>query len=243
MDLLQNTLFINLDHRTDRLDHVLQEFQKLNITAERFNAVKTASGNIGCTLSHIKCLELAKQREYPFVFICEDDIQFTNPAVFLENLHKFYSLYKTGFHWDVLIVGGNTCPPFQQINDFCVRTYNVQTTTGYIVQKHYYDRLIDNFKDGLQRLIREPHNKKIYSIDIHWKQLQSVDHWFITVPLTVNQYYDYSDIEEKVVDYTQPMLDLEKKELIAFLQKQQEKEEKEKRQKNMFNMNYYPMNG
>jgi hypothetical protein len=51
-----------------------------------------------------------------------------------------------------------------------------------------------------------------------------------------------SDIEEKVVDYTQPMLDLEKKELIAFLQKQYEKEEQEKRQKNMFHMSYHPIN-
>lgn len=242
MDLLQHTLFINLIHRTDRLEHVLEEFKKLNITGERFSAIKTASGNIGCTLSHIKCLELAKQREYPFVFICEDDIQFTNPQVFLENLEKFYNMYKSGFQWDVLIVGGNTCPPFQPINEFCMRVYNVQTTTGYIVQKHYYDKLIDNFKDGLQRLIREPHNKKIYSIDIHWKHLQAQDNWFITIPLTVNQYYDYSDIEEKVVDYTQPMLDLEKKEIIAFLQKQKEKEkenEQEKRQKNMFNMSYH----
>jgi GR25 family glycosyltransferase involved in LPS biosynthesis len=242
MDLLQHTLFINLIHRTDRLEHVLEEFKKLNITGERFSAIKTASGNIGCTLSHIKCLELAKQREYPFVFICEDDIQFTNPQVFLENLEKFYNMYKSGFQWDVLIVGGNTCPPFQPVNEFCVRVYNVQTTTGYIVQKHYYDKLIDNFKDGLQRLIREPNNKKIYSIDIHWKHLQTQDNWFITIPLTVNQYYDYSDIEEKVVDYTQPMLDLEKKEIIAFLQKQKEKEkekEKEKRQKNIFNMSYH----
>ncbi len=243
MDLLQHTLFINLEHRTDRLDHALQEFKKLNIIAERFNAIKTASGNIGCTLSHIKCLELAKEKGYPFVFICEDDIQFTNPKVFLENLNKFYNMYKTGFQWDVLIVGGNTCPPFQPVNDFCVRTYNVQTTTGYIVQKHYYDKLIDNFKDGLQKLVREPHNKKIYSIDIYWKHLQAVDYWFITIPLTVNQYYDYSDIEEKVVDYTKPMLDLEKKELLAFLQKQKEKEEQEKLQKKMFNMSYHPMNG
>jgi glycosyl transferase family 25 len=223
MDLLQHALFINLEHRTDRLDHVLDELKKLNITAERFNAIKTDSGNIGCTLSHIKCLEIAKLRDYPYVFICEDDIQFTNPKVFLENLTKFYNMYKTGFQWDVLIVGGNTCPPFQHINDFCVRTYNVQTTTGYIVQKHYYDKLIDNFKDGLQKLIREPHNKTMYSIDIYWKQLQSTDNWFITIPLTVNQYYDYSDIEEKVVDYTQPMLDLEKKELIAFFTKAKRK--------------------
>jgi glycosyl transferase family 25 len=237
MDLLQYTLFINLEHRADRHEHILQEFKKINITAERFNAIKTKSGNIGCTLSHIRCLEIAKERDYPYIFICEDDIQFTNPAIFLENLTKFYNLYKSGFHWDVLIVGGNTCPPFQQINEFCVRTYNVQTTTGYIVQKHYYDKLIDNFKDGLQKLIREPHNKKLYSIDIHWKHLQFVDHWFIIIPLTVNQYYDYSDIEEKVVDYTQPMLDLEKKEFIAFLKKREEDREKN-REKNIFNMSY-----
>jgi GR25 family glycosyltransferase involved in LPS biosynthesis len=241
MDLLQNTLFINLDHRKDRLEHALEEFKKLNIlNPERIKGIKTASGNIGCTLSHIKCLEIAKERAYPSVFVCEDDIQFTNPQVFLENMRKFSELCKNdkSFRWDVLIVGGNTCPPFQQINDFCVRTYNVQTTTGYIVQNHYYDKLIENFKDGVQKLIREPHNKKLYSIDIHWKPLQSIDYWYITIPLTVNQYYDYSDIEEKIVDYTKPMLDLEKKELLAFLKKKQE-EEHQKR--NMFNMSHIIM--
>ena len=243
MELLQHTIFINLDHRTDRLDHVLEEFKKLNITGERFKAIKTQSGNIGCSLSHIRCLEIAKERGYPFVFICEDDIQFTNPTLFIENLTKFYNLYKNGFQWDVLIVGGNTCPPFQQITDFCVRTYNVQTTTGYIVQNHYYDKLIRNFKEGLQHLTREPDNKRKYSLDIYWKQLQATDNWFITIPLTVNQYYDYSDIEEKVVDYTQPMLDLEKKELLAFLKKQTEKEYLENRQKSIFNMSYVSLNG
>lgn len=236
MELLQHTLFINLDYRTDRLQHVLEEFKKMNIIGERFSAIKTESGNIGCTLSHIKCLEIAKQRSYPFVFICEDDINFTNKSIFVENLEKFYQLYKNGLKWDVLVVGGNTCPPFQQITDFCVRTFNVQTTTGYIIQNHYYDKLISNFKEGLQMLIREPQNKKQYAIDIYWKQLQSIDNWFITVPLTVNQYYDYSDIEGKVVDYTQPMLDLEKTELLKHFKAQQEKQKEEENKKKMFNM-------
>lgn len=236
MELITNTIFINLEHRTDRLEHVSEEFKKIseefkkmniheNMNIRRFDAIKTDSGNVGCTLSHIKCLEIAKQNAHPFVFICEDDIQFANPAIFLENLRKFHQLHENGLKWDVLIVGGNTCPPFQQINDFCLRAFNVQTTTGYIVQKHYYDTLINNFKDGLQRLIREPHNEKIYSIDIYWKQLQQVHNWFITIPLTVNQYYDYSDIEERVVDYTRAMLDLEKKELLEYLRKQQQTKE------------------
>lgn len=232
MELIANTIFINLQHRTDRLQHISEEFKKINIggtlNIQRFNAVKTESGNVGCTLSHIKCLEIAKKHSYPFVFICEDDIQFTNPTVFLENLAKFYQLHKNGLEWDVLIVGGNTCPPFQQVSDFCLRVLNVQTTTGYIVQNHYYDTLINNFKDGLQHLIREPDKKKIYSIDIYWKQLQNIHNWFITIPLTVNQYHDYSDIEQRVVDYTNVMLDLEKKELLEYFRKQQINDKKKR---------------
>ncbi len=237
MELVEHTYFINLDHRNDRLEHIEEQFETLGITGKRFKAIKTESGAIGCTLSHIKCIEMAKQNAYPFVFVCEDDITFTKPTLFLENLAKFHELYKKGLKWDVLVIGGNTCPPFQQISDFCLRIFNVQTTTGYIVQKHYYDILINNFKDGLQKLIREPENKKQYAIDIYWKQLQIKDNWFITVPLTVNQYYDYSDIEETVVDYTKVMLDLEKKELIEFLKKQQEKKEEEERKKSVFTMN------
>ena len=73
MELLKHTIFINLEHRKDRLEHVLVELKKININApERFNAIKTANGAVGCSMSHIKCLELAKERNYPFVFICEE---------------------------------------------------------------------------------------------------------------------------------------------------------------------------
>ena len=173
-------------------------------------------------MSHIKCLELAKERKYPYVFICEDDIEFTNPALFLENLQK---LYDSGLYWDVLVVGGNNAPPFQQINDYCVRVYNIQTTTGYIVKECYYDTLLSNYKEGIQKLLREPENKKQYSIDIYWKSLQSKDIWLVLIPLTVIQYNDYSDIECRVVKYESAMLDLEKKELMAYFMKKQKEEE------------------
>ena len=75
MDILQNTFYINLEHRTYRLEHVKNELKKIGVEGERFNAIKTKSGAIGCTLSHIKCLEIAKERKYEEVFICEDDIK------------------------------------------------------------------------------------------------------------------------------------------------------------------------
>ena len=82
MDILQNTLYINLEHRVDRKEHVTKELEKIGVKGERFNAIKTKNGAIGCTLSHIKCLEIAKERNYEEVFICEDDITFTNLTYF-----------------------------------------------------------------------------------------------------------------------------------------------------------------
>lgn len=232
MDLFKHTLFINLQHRTDRLEHVLNEFKKMGIeTAERFNAIKTITGNVGCSLSHIRCIEIAKERDYPHVFICEDDITFTNPQLLLENMQKFNAIQT---NWDMLVVGGNTGPPFQQIADFYIRVFNVQTTTGYIIQKHYYDTLLNNFKFGMNKLIREPENKKQYAIDMYWKQLQQRDQWYMIIPLTVVQYYDYSDIEQAVVSYEGLMLDLEKKELIEMLRRKQEEENQKQQFFSMF---------
>ena len=39
----------------------------------RFNAIKTANGAIGCTMSHLKCLEDARAKGLSHLLICEDD--------------------------------------------------------------------------------------------------------------------------------------------------------------------------
>jgi GR25 family glycosyltransferase involved in LPS biosynthesis len=170
-------------------------------------------------------LEIAKKNEWPAVFICEDDITFTQPDVLLNSLKK---MVESGIEWDVLVIGGNNCPPFIQTADFCARVMNVQTTTGYIVKKEYYDSLYDNFKVGLAKLMREPERKKEFSIDIYWKELQKTGRWYMLLPLTVVQYYDYSDIEEKVTDYRGMMLDFDKKALIERLMREQQEAEKKR---------------
>ena len=90
MELFQNTIYINLEHRKDRLEHITKQLENLGIQAERFNAVRTKDGAVGCSMSHIKCLELAKSRDYEYTFICEDDITFLNPDVLKDSLAKFY---------------------------------------------------------------------------------------------------------------------------------------------------------
>lgn len=208
MDLFEHTLFINLDERTDRLAHVNAEFEKMGITAERVKATKMATGAVGCTMSHIRCLELAKQRGYEQVFICEDDITFTNPELFKANLEKFYD--NDEIMWDLLIVGGNNVPPYQQVTDYCARVFYCQTTTGYVVKKHYYDTLLENFKESARQLMRNPKNHSTYALDMYWKRLQMQDFWYMITPPTVTQYESYSDIENRVVDYERAMLDMDK---------------------------------
>ena len=88
MNLFENTLFINLEHRKDRLEHVTEELKKMNINGERVDAIKKDIGALGCTMSHIKCLEIAKKRDYDYVFICEDDIHFKNPELFLDSIRN-----------------------------------------------------------------------------------------------------------------------------------------------------------
>ena len=214
MDILQNTFYINLEHRTDRLEHVQNELKKIGIKGERFNAIKTKSGAIGCTLSHIKCLELAKERNYEEVFICEDDITFTNPKLFLENLQKFCD--NDDIMWDVLIIGGNNVPPYKQYYDYCARVFNCQTTTGYIVKQDFYDIIIKNFKEGLFNLMKNPENKREYAIDIYWKKLQMENFWYMITPPTITQYTNYSDIEERETNYDNLLLDMNKAWMFNF---------------------------
>jgi GR25 family glycosyltransferase involved in LPS biosynthesis len=210
MDLFKNTLYINLEHRKDRLEHVQQEFEKMGIVGERVNAVKMKEGAIGCTLSHIRCLELAKQRGYEEVFICEDDITFTNPTLLKTNIELFYD--REDINWDLLVIGGNNVPPSQRISQFCIRVFNCQTTTGYIVKNTYYDTLIKNFKESASLLMKNPtpDGKRQYALDIYWKRLQMQDYWYMIIPATVTQYENYSDIEERRTNYDHLMLDIVK---------------------------------
>jgi GR25 family glycosyltransferase involved in LPS biosynthesis len=159
------TLYINLTCRPDRNDATLKELGKVGITnPERCNAVLLENGALGCSMSHLKCLELAKKRDYEAIFICEDDIEFLDAELFLKQIASFLA---SPINWDVIIVSGNNMIPFKHVNNTCIQVFNCQTTTGYIVKKHYYDTLIANYKTGIQHLLKEPTNNE-YKIDKYW---------------------------------------------------------------------------
>jgi GR25 family glycosyltransferase involved in LPS biosynthesis len=197
---MHHVFYINLKHRVDRMHQAETLFNAMGVTAERVDAIPCRNGAIGCALSHIKCIELAKERRMPYACICEDDILFLDPEKTKQSVSNLLTS-----KWDVMLLGANIAPPYFKINNQCMSVRNAQTTTGYIIKQAYYDTLLQNIRTGISGLLLYQ-NPKVYAIDIFWKKLQKLDHWIILLPLSVVQRPDYSDIEGKQVDYTKPML-------------------------------------
>lgn len=215
---IKHAFYINLHSRPDRRNHVERELKNIGISAERFNALKMDNGAIGCSMSHLKLIETAKANNWEHILIVEDDILFTDTKLFINQFNKFLSNHKS---FDVVLIAGNNIPPYKKIDDTCVQVTHCQTTTGYLVQKHYYDKLITNYKNGILQLMKNPDKPVMYAIDKFWFNLQAIDKWYLIIPLTVTQREDYSDIEKRPTNYTPVMLDLDK---VAFLKRQKELE-------------------
>jgi len=174
-------------------------------------------------MSHLKCLSIAKENKWDHVLICEDDIEFLNPGLFINQLNRFLSRHN---NWDVVLLAGNNIPPYTRDGDECVKVARCQTTTGCLVNGHYYDALIQNIKNSIVNLLREPANHVNYAIDKYWFSLQQRDNWYLLTPLTVVQREGYSDIEKRVTNFVKAMTDLDKKELIAAYMKRLEESSK-----------------
>ena len=204
--------YINLDHRTDRKRHIENQLEQIRMTGNitRFNAIKNANGRIGCSLSHLKCLQMAKEAKWESVMILEDDVLFMLPDKFVENANSFFSNKQN--KWDVLLLAGNNLPPFETNDGVSIQVSHCQTTTGYIVKRHYYDALISNIKEGITKLMKEPEHHYYYAVDKYWLQLQKQDRWMLLIPIIVVQKPDYSDIEKKYTDYQRIMTSVDKSE-------------------------------
>lgn len=203
-NFLDKAVYINLEDRKDRRKEIENELNKIPKTKIiRFNAIKNKIGHIGCSQSHIKVLQMAINEGWKNVLIIEDDAMFNN----YNNGYKILiNLIKNNPKFDV-ITFGNTQAKFDSQT---MKLYEGQTTTAYIVNRHYYKTLLENFKNGLTELLkiqhltpseRLPYENK-YCIDQYWKLLQKKDNWYIVNPALMIQRPSKSSITNQEVDYT-----------------------------------------
>jgi glycosyl transferase, family 25 len=216
-------LYINLTSRPDRKIHIEDQLRGVGLNPIRFNAIKLKNGRVGCSMSHLKCLQLAKNNNWPYVMICEDDLLILNNEIFVNRVNTFFRKHCDD-NWNVLLLAGNNVPPYKKIDDTCIQVSHCQTTTGYIVKRDYYDILIDNIRVGIEHLMKTPDQHIIYAIDKFWIKLQKQHTWYMIAPVVAVQREDYSDIEERKTNYENIMKDLDKPQLVRQQEHVQQKQ-------------------
>ena len=62
---IDKIIYINLERRKDRKEHIENVLNKYDLQYERFEAIQTEGfGILGCGLSHLQVLKIAKKRNY-----------------------------------------------------------------------------------------------------------------------------------------------------------------------------------
>jgi hypothetical protein len=185
---IHNVLYINLDERKDRKEQAEKEFKRLGLNAQRVKAIKMKPGALGCVLSHIKCLEIAKANEWDHVMVCEDDILFAKDTELIKK--QFNTVLERHKDWDVIALGVNFSEGIY-LDDSTAQIKSAYCTTCYIVRKEYYDILLYNFKISADRLKTKTINAEV---DVIWHSLQKRDRWLSILPYLVIQRDGVSDI-------------------------------------------------
>jgi glycosyl transferase family 25 len=182
-------LVINLSHRQDRWKETQEAFEGWP-PIQRLEAVRDSPGWKGCSKSHVKALQTAKQNSWPWVLVLEDDCNPTSNS--LAQFKKLLpSLWEQRSTWDVFL-GGCT-----SVKDVSVRQYdppllNVKghTTHFCLYNDNSYDKLIEGILGSS------------IVIDGYFRETHSIRS-ICTAPHLATQRVSRSDIQDSDSDYNE----------------------------------------
>lgn len=194
---IDKIFYINLDQRIDRRQAIEAELANHGFTNyERFPAIYHPTiGGVGCGRSHIEVLRLAKERGYQRIIILEDDFMFTeSPDITKNFISKLENL-----DFDVCLLSYHLLDSESCEHNSLIKIRKAQTTSGYIVNQHYYDKLIHVFEKAVSRF-EETNYHWLYAIDIAWNFLQNIDVWYGFTPKLGKQRPSHSDCSNTFCD-------------------------------------------
>lgn len=224
--LIDGVLVINLDHRPERWESFQEQVHGL-IPAAKLSRVSAVLGKElpgfgqkpwfrnkkrdltwaargGCTLSHRRALEMARERGWKTVLILEDDV------VLEENLSRLLPALATTLAakdstWDICYLGfTDPLPPFRHLGRLTPehtleQVFGCNTAHAYLVKAQARDWMLANL----------PHHENIWS----WlSRNRAVDRWYLrnlgrrfgvvcVSPSAINQAPGFSDIVNRDTDY------------------------------------------
>ena len=92
----------------------------------------------------------------------------------------------------------NTPNLFESQFSFLYKIKDAQTTSGYIIQSHYYDTLITQWENAV-KMFEETNDDAKYTCDQSWKPLQEKDNWYCFKTRIGKQRKSYSDIQKGII--------------------------------------------
>jgi GR25 family glycosyltransferase involved in LPS biosynthesis len=203
---------INLKHRTDRLESIMNELTNMGVDmskVKRVDAIYNKEfGALGCAQSHRLALSMfLKDKDAKNCLVLEDDFIFTREKEYVETtVNEVMNSLKN--NWDVLMLSANIIAASdRQGNEKYIKIYDAQTTSGYAVTKEFAPKLVECFKNSeqnMKKFFKVYHDSLIkhnFAIDMNWKSLQPVSRWYSIYPCVGKQQDGYSDIEQREVRY------------------------------------------
>jgi len=209
-DLFDRVVCINLSSRPDRWKQVRRELRRIGLQdVRRFDAIKRKRGIRGCTMSHVQVVQEALDDKLSNILIFEDDVQFVNydEKIIEGALEQLFSL-----KWDMFYLGSSSNSNFRKFSKYLLKpTSGVKATHAYALNSSVFQQIIDHkwvwqipdwesLDDNSLRLAE--HIDKFYR-DILIPNCRC----FHINPIQAVQRKSYSDVQNKVMDYSKWQVD------------------------------------
>jgi GR25 family glycosyltransferase involved in LPS biosynthesis len=162
-DFVDKGYYINLDYKTERNEKTKQELEKYNLQylVERVSAVAAFNATIkceygsddwkkcvdGCTQSHLKIINEAKEKNYERILVFEDDIYFYNGG-FTHSIDIIESAINEikDKDWEILYLGGSLLDQYvTQVDRHLIKVEGMNTSHAFILNHTAYDILINRY--------------------------------------------------------------------------------------------------
>jgi len=178
-----HTFLIHLPDRTDRLRSIKKEFAEWPVSIEQVTGVKKTPGWKGCTQSHRKCIQLAQERDYPWVLVVEDDCKLEERA--FERFVPILEFLWTRKDWDIF--NGGMCYLNKDSVSIVNKDLSIAQAKGVCTQfvlfpKRSYKKILSDLSP-IEPIVR---------IDEYYKD--NFDHIWTVHPFLTTQRNDRSSI-------------------------------------------------
>ena len=205
---IDNTYCITIKERKDRQKIVSLQCSQLGLSFDFVKVEKNKENpEKGCLESHMLCIKDAKLNGYKNVLIMEDDVKFNGPLLKMY-LEQFK--IKVPENFDIFYLGYNINDGYKY-DDNIMKIISSQCAHCYIVNEKVYDYILDNVaKDWTKFPIWQKRNSfekqvnfNCRAVDLFYGKIVSdLGNSYGLYPMICHQLDSFSDIENKMVSYT-----------------------------------------